>query len=395
MTDRRYTVAVLSVFGLALGLRLLPLAWSPYPATMDGIAYAADARDALATGQLPFHAMRADNLVFTSFLASTGEVLGLSPLRVAQPAVAFVGAASVIAAMAIVRRFGRDLALSEARVRLATVLVGFGLAVDGLYLRRTGVPDEEALAFLFLPLLVLALHRGLRAERNAWLGIAGLFLLAFPLTHTFSTLVAGTTLVAWVAAGRRHLSRRKLVGAITVVAVFWGYFAVYYELTARLGMVVPYVGRVTDHPGLFLAWLVLMVIGITWYWVAGRRLRTAILATPVLFGLGVVFVNAVTPIFPGTVASPGLLPILLTLYLVPALIAAGGAARLATDREGAVVLLALIAAPITIVGFSLTADLTPEFFGTVMRTQTFAHLPFVALAAIAVAGLGTDRKSVV
>lgn len=36
---------------------------------------------------------------------------------------------------------------------------------------------------------------------------------------------------------------------------------------------------------------------------------------------------------------------------------------------------------------ALTADLTPEFFGTAMRTQTFAHLSVVGLAAIGVAGI--------
>lgn len=386
MTDRRYLLPVVAVFALALALRLLPLAWSPYPATLDGIGYAALARDALATGQLPLHAMRADNLVFTGLLATAGAVLGLAPLRVAQPAIAFVGAASVVAAMAIVRRFGRDLALQPTAARTATVLVGLGLAVDGLYLRRTGVPDEEALAFLFLPLLVLALHRGLTTDHRAWLAIAGLLLLAFPLTHTFSTLIAGTTLVAWLAVARTQLSTGRALRAFAVVGAFWAYFAGYYELTAQLGMVVPYVGRVTAHPGLFVAWLAAMAIGLSWFRVASRRGQTAILLTPVLVGFAIVLVNAVQPVFPGTVASPGVLPALLGLYLVPAAIAAWAAPRLAADGEGPVVVLALLAAPIALVGFALTAALTPEFFGTVMRTQTFAHLPFVGLAAVAVAG---------
>lgn len=391
MTERRYLLLVVGVFALALALRLLPLAWSPYPATLDGIGYAAQARDALAVGHLPLRTMRADNLVFATFLATAGVIFDITPLKVAQPVVAFVGAASVVAPMAIVRRFGRDLDFSTSKVRLATVLVGLGLAVDGLYLRRTGVPDEEALAFLVLPLLVLALHRGLRTDRRVWLAIAGVFLVALPLTHTFSTLVAGTTLLAWVAAARRPLSLTRLVAGITLVAGFWGYFAGYYTITARLGFVVPYVGRVTAHPGLFVAWLVAMVIGIWWFQGTSRHGKVAIVLAPVLVGIGVVLVNTVQPVFPGTVTSPGVLPYLLVVFLVPAVLAAAAAPRLASNREGSIVLLALLAAPVILVGFSLTADLTPEFFGTVMRTQTFAHLPFLGLAAIGVAGV-TDTR---
>jgi hypothetical protein len=392
MIERHTGIAVVVIFALALGLRLLPLAWSPYPATLDGIAYAAQARDALAAGQLSVGEMRADNLVFATFLAAAGSVSGIAPLRIAQPAVAVIGAASVVAGMAIVRRFAADLGFDRSSVRLAVVAVGLGLAVDGLYLRRTGVPDEEALAFLLIPILVLAFHRGTDSGRNAWLGIVVLILGVFPLTHTFSTWVAGTTLVAWLVAARRRMSGRKLAAATAGIGGFWVYFPGYYSLAGRLGFVVPYVDRVTAHPGLFVAWLVAMAVGIWWFRTVARRRQLAVVLTPVLIWVAVVLVNAARPVFPGTVASPRALAFLLAVYIVPAAIAAVAAPQLDSDREGPVIVMALLAAPLALVGFGLTASLTPEYFATVMRTQTFAHLPLVGLAAIGAATVESPTR---
>jgi hypothetical protein len=233
----------------------------------------------------------------------------------------------------------------------------------------------------------------LRTERLAWLVAAFLVLLAFPLVHTFSTFVAATTLVAWLVAARHHLPLRRFALASALVAGFWGYFAGYYTLIARLGMTVPYVDRVTAHPGLFVAWLVTMAIGLWWYQRTNRTGHFIFLGGPFVIFFAVLFANSFTPVFPGTVPSPLGLALLIGVFLVPVVLAVGRASWLSKRDEPVVILLSLLAAPVTITAFSLTADLTPEYFATVMRVQTFMHPPVIALAAFAAArGLLAGRR---
>lgn len=384
MKNRTPLLLVLAAFAVALAARTIHLYWSPLPATLDGIGYAAQARDAIALGRYPLADLRADNLVFAGLLTAVGVVLDERPLILAQPTVAILGAASCLVGVAIVHRAGRERGWAARRVRYAAAFAALALAVSGLYLRRTSVPDEEALAFLLLPLLALGLHRFLRTGRPGWGLATGLLLVTFPLVHTFSTLIAALTITALfvVHLHARPTRRTALVGG-ALVGGFWIYFAAYYELAARTALTVPYVGRVTAYPGLFLAWVLVLVVGVLWVRSASRRARRAAVLLPIGAWFVVLLANSIAPVFPGTVATRPLLIGVLLLYLLPLAAASASAPVLGEDRTGAV-LLALLAAPVVHVGFSLTAALTPEFFGTAMRTQTFAHLPVYALAALTV-----------
>ncbi len=378
----------LAVFAVALGMRTITLYWSPFPATLDGFDYAALARSTIAIGSLPFERLRADNLVFTTVLSLAGIVADVRPVILAQPLIAVVGAGSCLTAVAITRRIGWQLNYSSRQVRLAAILAGLTLAVEGLYLRRTGVADEEAIGILLVPLLAIALHRALRTRRTAWLGVTVLFLLVFPLVHTFSTLIAAVTAIGILATQLLRIPlRRFVVMGGGLVAGFWAYFALYYEAAARFGLTVPYVGRILSHPGLFVAWTIVLVIGILWLRRTSRRLQIGTLLGVVGIGYVVLAANVFLPIFPGTASTPLaiLLPVL--LFIVPVVLASRGLPLVADDRTEGAVVVALLAAPVVQTYFSLTASLTPEFFGTVMRTQTFAHFPIFVLAALATAGL--------
>ena len=387
---RRYVLVCLGVFAVALAMRTITLYWSPFPATLDGFDYAALARRTIATGRLPVDRLRADNVVFATVLGLAGSVTGVRPVTVAQPLIAVVGAGSCLTGVAITRRIGWRLDYAGREVRLAAALAGLTLAVEGLYLRRTGVADEEAVGLLLVPLLAIALHRALRTQRPAWLTSTALLCLVFPLVHTFSTLLAATTAIAVLATQLLRVPTRRFVAIGGLVAGFWAYFALYYEAAARLGITVPYVGRILAHPGLFVAWLVVLVIGILWLRRTSPRLQAGALLAPIATGFLVVIANVFVPIFPGTVSTPLAVLVPVLLFVVPVVLAGRGLPLVAADRAEGAVIVALLAAPVIQTYFALTASLTPEFFGTVMRTQTFAHLPVVVLAALSAAGIAAS-----
>lgn len=388
MADRRtatYLLVVLAVFAVAVATRTIPLYWSPLPATLDGIRYAAQARDTIAIGHFPLADLRTDNFVFVGLLSATGLILDDRPLTLAQPLIAVVGAASCVAAVAIVRRFGETIGWSPRRVRIAAVFVGGALAVEGLYLRRTGVPDEEAITLLFLPVLAIAFHRILLTRRYGWGVVTVVLLVVFPLTHTFSTLIAALTITGLVAV---HLSEYRSIRTgflgLILVGGFWIYFAAYYEVAQRTILTVPYVGRVLSHPGLFVAWAIVLVVGAVWFRHASPRSQRAAFLLPLAVWFGVLVANVFAPVFPGTVLSPPLLTAAVLLFVLPVVFASRSVPLLGIDDTNGVVVLALLFAPVIHVYFSLTAELTPEFFATVMRTQTFAHVPVFALASLTV-----------
>jgi hypothetical protein len=390
--DRSYLLVGAAVLAVALVVRLVPLYWSPLPATLDGFDYARIASTLIETGRYPLDGFRADKFVFSGLLAVASLAVGERPLYLAQWFVAVVGAFSCLIPVAFVREFGRGLDWSPARVRYAATLAGLALALDGIYARRTGVPDEELLAYLIVPLLALAVYRTLARRRVEWLVVTLGLMFVLPFTHSFSTLIAALTVTGVVAGylpGIRDL-RAWLLG-IGLVGGFWVYVVAYYDFAARSEILtVMYVDRVTAHTSLFLAWIVVLVIGVSWWLRTRRGWQRATFLFPIAIGLLVVVANAVTAVFPGTIQSPPLVLGLILLYVIPVVIAGVAVPRVSEYPPVGIVVAALLAAPVINTYFSLTAALTPDFFDTVVRTQTFAHLPVLILAALAVTAVGTD-----
>lgn len=386
--DRRVRVALLAavVLGAALVTRAAPLYWSPHPSTLDGFQYAWFAREALATTRYPLDAFRVDSFGYTGLLAVTGAVVDATPLRTIQPLTTVVGTGGVVLGMVVARRVVGELGWPTRRRALAVLLAGAVLAVDGLYVRRTSVADEEVLTLVMLPCLALALHCWLRERRLAWLGLVGVLSVAMPLTHVLATLVTALTLLALVALHVvRDPSRRTLVGGGVLVGGFWGYFAVYYwTAIERTAMTVPYVERVTAYPGVFLAWTVLLCVAVSWVWVARPRVRRAVVALPLVAVLGVFVANHFVTIYPGTSTTPPGLLVPVLLLGVPAVAAALGSGRLDPTHPAGTLVAATLGAPLALIGFALTASLTPEYFDTVMRSQTFLHPAVAVLAGMGV-----------
>lgn len=385
--SRRVVLALVALLGVALVFRAGPLYWSPYPSTLDGFNYAASAQTAIDTGTLPLTG-RADNLFFTTVFAVAGLVFDATALRVTQPAATVIGTGICLVGVAIARRAVKESAtVSVSASSVALVAAGL-LAVEGLFLRRTTVPDSDLVGILFVLVVAVSLQYAYRTGRLRWYGITGLLLLIFPLLHTFTSFVVGFVITGLTARHiARRLSVRSLVGGVAIAGGFWAYMAIYYRTAQTvLSLVVPYVDRVTAYPGLFVAWAIVLVVGIVWLQHTSRRIRQVVyLGTVGTFFL-VVALNAVTPIFPGTASTPRIVLALVAL-LAFVTVAATGSLDLVGEGDGGTVLLALFLSPAVIIGFSLTASLTPEYFATALRAQTFLHFPVIAVASVTLARL--------
>lgn len=384
MTKRRSSLfAALSLFVLGWWTRAIPLWWSPLPATLDGWVYARLARETLSAGSVPLNGFRADAFGSTLLTTIVSAILEVTPLRLLQPLYALIGAVTVLLGFVFVRRLGREYNWSYHRIRAGSILAAFGLAVEGIFVRRTGVPDDDAITLLLIPIAVLLLYRYVDTGRHAWLGVLLPLLIVFPFIHTFSTFILGFSLLALSALlfSQDTEHSRALTGGL-IVGGFWVYFTGYYTLIGDTILFVPYVGRVTSHPGLFLGWLVVLVVGVVWYQQTTWRLRRMVAAVPLGLFFIVAIVNAQTTVFPATAQTPRIVVLSLVPLAVPAVYGAWASPLLGERHTTGSVLLALFGAPVATVMFALTASLTPEFFATAMRAQTHFHLPVVVVGGV-------------
>ncbi|WP_162562495.1 hypothetical protein [Salinigranum rubrum] len=225
----------------------------------------------------------------------------------------------------------------------------------------------------------------------------GLLLVTMPLLHILSTLVAALSMVGLVVAHAvRNPGRRTLVGGGLVAAGFWLYFGTYYQLAATV-MQLAYVDRITAFPGLFLAWVIILVVGVAWAWTTSSRARALAVVVPLLVFYAVTVVNVFIAVYPGTPQTPLLVLVPVLSLALPLLVGALGMGLLSPQRPAGALVVGLLAGPLALLGFSLTAALTPEYVGTAIRGQTFGHLPLAILVGLVVARLlarGVDTGSV-
>lgn len=380
-----YPLVAVTGYVLAVAARALPLVWSPLPATLDGFRYARLAETTLATVRLA-PGTAADEVVFLLELVVAGSVTGIGPLRLAQPFVAAAGGAVALVAIAYVHRIGRERGWPANRIRLAAALAALAVAIEGLYLRRTGVPDEGALALLVVALLALSAHRALAGGRPAWAVVTGVFVLVLPPLHNLGALVGVLTLTAIAAL---HLTarpdRRRAVGGVVLVAGAWAYFLGYFALMDRVGVPVVYTGLLGQFPGVVVAWLLALALGVVWFRATTERARRITFLGLLGSWFLVVGANLLRPVYPGTVPTPPVVAAMVLVLAVPVLLASR--ATWALSRGTGWPLLGMLAAAVVLVFYTLTTALTPTFFGAVLRVQTYAHLPVLVGAGLAAAGL--------
>ena len=383
MSRRSVLVAACATFILGVWTRIVPMWWSPLPATLDGFTYARAASDILEAGVLPLDGFRADAFGSTLLTTVGASVTGVDPVYLLQPLYATIGATTVLFGFVFARRLGYARGWSRSERRQVAILAAFGLAVEGIFVRRTGVPDDDAITLLLIPLAAFTAFYFARTGRLSWYLATIPILIVVPLTHTFSTLVLGLVMLAVFSARivDRGFKRRDLV-AFGTLGGFWAYFIGYYtwaEQSAQLS--VPYVGRIRAHPGLFLAWLIVLIVGIMWFQRTSSRAKRIAVGGPLVVFLALVIVNAQLAVFPGYAETPTPMLVIAAALGVPLLLAAWEAPVLGKRTTIGVVLLALFAAPAVQVGFSLTASLTPDFANTALRAQTHFHMPILVAAS--------------
>lgn len=386
---RRFQLAVVAVSFIAVAMRTLPMYQSPLPFNPDGFIHASKAADALVDGHLPLARMATDDLHFEALLVVVSRVTGVRPLGIGQPLTALLGVGPVVLAVAVARRVCWRRGWSPSRARFAAVLAGLLLAVEGLYLHRSMATDEQTVGLFLVPLGVVAAYRAARSDRRAWWVAGVVVLAALPPLHNLDAMVAAlalTTLLAVASVRRRRSSSTVRLAAL--VAAFWLAFAGYHLLVERYTPAsIIQETRILAIPGLLLAWLV--AVAITAAWLASLRPRTQRTLAGLVFGtlFGILALNAVSPIFPETRATVGVVLLLLFPLAVPVAFAIWRGSEVTSVAEGPA-LLALGGSVVALIGVSFTAALTPEYLNTALRSTTFLHLPVLVatgVGAVAVA----------
>jgi len=391
-TERRsYLLVGLAVFAVAVGTRALPLLWSPLPFNPDGIHFAALARYTLTDGRIPvgMRAFHTDEYAFTTLLATVALLAERKPLYVAQPMIAAIGAVPPLVAVVLARRVGTGIGWHGRDVRVAAAVAGLLLAIEGLYLRRSTAVSSEVAGLLLVALLALAFHRALDTRRPAWFGATAMIIVVLPITHNLSTIQGALAVTALLAM---HVHHRPTIDTASIggllVLGFWGYLAGYYSIVG-LGEL----SRISGAPGLFLAWVIVLVGFVLWLSTTSIRIQRGIPMAGLATGASVLTANAVTPVFPETANTPLTLLALVAPLVVIGAFATWGLPRVTVRGTDGVVVVGLLLGPITLIGFGLTASLTPGYRSIVVRSQTFVHLAVMTLAALAAVGIARVGRS--
>lgn len=397
-TRVRFALGLLAIVSTGIALRSLSLLQSPLPFNPDGIIHARNAEITARTGQLPLSldAVFVDDLGFGAFLAIIELLTGIPSLTVSQPVIAVVGTFPAVLAAVIARRFGIQLGWDIRSARVAGLLAGALLALEGVYLYRSMPVDEQTPGLSLVPLALVAVVYSLWTDDRRWLAVALPLLVYIPTLHNLESILLGLSLAALlglavVTPGDR---RRVAVAAGALVIGYWLYLVAYNVGLEAFTPTAPHQNeRVTAAPGLFSAWIILVFAGIAWFRRIRDRTKRAVLLVPFLVLFGVMGVNAAVPVFPGLPqTSPRFLFVTLALF-IPTFVACWGYPDVADPPVNHTVLVALFAGPLTLIGFVLSAELTPVYFATGARTHWFLHLPVMIIAGVAVASLFRGRLS--
>ncbi len=390
MNNRRsYLLIGVTVFMVGVAMRTIPLYWSYLPFNLDGLQFAAPARYTLSHGHLPFsHGyFHPDKYVFTVLLTICSQLTGISPLRIAQPMIAVIGSVPSLIAVWLTRRLGRQLRWRPNVVRVAAALAGLVLATEGIYLGRSAAVTSEGAGLVFVAVLAIVFYQMVQTGRPSWVVLTILIISLFPLTHNLSTMIGALVITALLALSLGQTTKRVVLAGGFAVAGFWLYLSGYYSI---MGM--SEFSRVASLPGLFLAWLLVLIVVAIWLPSTSTRAQRGVPTFALLGGVGILVANFFVPVFPGTAAlQPSALLFTLPI-VVGGFLATRGLPYITMTKDGAIVL-AILLGPLALIGFALTGDLTFKYQGIAVRSQIFIHLAAAVLAALAVVDIGLRGRS--
>lgn len=375
------TAAVVSV---AVAVRAISLHQSPLPFITDGFVYAGLARDTIASAGIPLSRMATDEIVFSLLLTAVAQITGVPPLYIAQPMSVLLGALPTLLVVAVVKRFGRRWEWSELQTLIAVIVGGSVIAVNGGYLQRSFATDEQTMGLFVVPVLAFATTLAIYYRDWRWGVLAvGTFLVLPPL-HNLTGLVGTltvTVILLWAVVDSADLV--PVVVLVGFVGLGWGYLIGYHVLVEQVsGATIVQEGRLVRAPGLFLAWIVLASLGVLWLRTKSGRAQQSV----GLFVFGTPFVLLVADTVRSVHPSAGEMPPLTTALLLPlvvsAVFAAVAVSWLGQSDEMGAATVGLLAAPVVIGGFSLSAGVTFEYLHFLIRSHLFVYFPFAVLVAI-------------
>lgn len=390
MTKRRsFALVAVTVFLVTFAMRTIPLYWSPLPFNTDGIHHAALAREIVETGRFPiakgyFHS---DEYAFSSLLAGTSQITGISPFYIAQVLTATISAATALFVVVVTRGVGRRLGWSRANVRVAMTVAGLVVATEGVFLGRSVAVTSEGVGHLFVIMGVFVLAYALWTDRPSWFVLTAIIFLLFPLTHNLSTIIGFLSCLSLLTLYLgTSMNRPSVLGGCLVLG-FGGYSILYYGVTGTVE------ARLTTAPGLFVAWVIVLVLLTLWLPTTNPRLQYGVPSAILVGSIILIVVNYFQPVFPGTASTEVVTMLFILPVAIIGFIGARGVPFLTRSGVEGYATLGMLLGTLALIGFALTAGLTPDYQGLATRGQTYVHLPWFVLAGVGVVAFGLTRDS--
>ncbi|MFB6186065.1 MAG: hypothetical protein ABEI86_04255, partial [Halobacteriaceae archaeon] len=288
MNKRRFILSAIGVFSIAVALRLGPLYWSPLPFNPDGIGYASRALTAISTDTILLDGIATDAIGFTALLALVSTLAGSPPLYIAQPVSAVIGAATILLGIAFARRFGTGIDINQNHIQHAALFAGLLLAVEGLYLYRSMPTDEQTAGLLLVPVLGFCVDRWLRTAHLEWAGLSFVIGGVLPLLHNLSGIIGALTVTAILtiyaikSPWPKPLLRNGLVAGIV-----WMWTIGYHLLIANITTAeIVQSERLITVPGLFIAWVVIAILGTGWFLTTSKRYQRSLVIGIIIISFG-------------------------------------------------------------------------------------------------------------
>lgn len=229
---RRHSVLI-SLFVIAISTRLLPLAISPYPFNNDGITECVIASDIMAASRIGSlggylfsdpHSMITP--IYYSFLSYVSVVVGTEPFWIAQMAVSFFSATTVLGGYLIALQITKDFK--------GALAAGLVLSFFGTFVFTTGSAWKESLGVAMFVFLVYAYMN--RHDRRMFV-LEAVILATLPFIHHLVAFMAFVSLgyltISSLAFGFSHnrITRRHLHDVL-VLGVLGSLVYLYYSIVS-------------------------------------------------------------------------------------------------------------------------------------------------------------------
>ncbi|WP_458210591.1 sodium/phosphate symporter [Haladaptatus sp. NG-SE-30] len=385
---RRFVISILALLCVAVAMRTLPLYWTPLPYGVDSYHFIALAQESLASGSLPTNAgLTPDEFVFTTFVATISTVTGVDPLAITQPLIAVVGSIPCLAVAAIAKRSAERLGWQPKYVRQTAILAGVFLAVDGIYLSHSIAATSDVFGLLFVIVLAIVFHRTVHTGQLRWAGLSVLLVGLLPITHTMAAIIGALVVTAMFASSLYSPTIRGSLLGGSILVGYWTYLSGYSPI-AELGVI----GRVASLPGLFVAWLIILVALTVWLPRTTATVQRVVLSTMLIAAGIVVIANLFLAIFPGTARTEPLAVMLTAPLALVGFVAVWGAPYASQRSASDDITITLLFGPLVLVEFALSGKLVVDYHAIATRGQVYLHVAIAILAALAAVGICRRRS---